>query len=215
LFAVALALVSSLLVYRIVSLDQRIDVLSKKVAQATGSTGSSGSDPKAKALGLERRVATLEAKVQALQTDLRELEQADLAPSALQGAANKPADDQILSVVGRVQDRIRDRQLQFHRARWLKWRASALDGFAEQLGLSSWQTEQLHQLLSDEVDGMIEIMRRPEALENPEQAASEWQARLDQTDTAARRVLEPSQLSAWEQARAAERQTLWPWLPAK
>jgi hypothetical protein len=36
---------------------------------------------------------------------------------------------------------------------------------------------------------------------------------LDVTDKAAKRVLNPAQLGAWNQGRAFERRLLWPWLP--
>jgi hypothetical protein len=125
------------------------------------------------------------------------------------------AEERILSVVGRAQERIRDRQLQFHRARWLEWRETALDDFSERFGLSGRQNDQLHQLLSDETDAMVEILRRPDTLENPEKAAHDWSTMLEQTDLAAHRVLDPAQVGPWDQARAAERKTLWPWLPSK
>jgi hypothetical protein len=208
LLTVSIALVGGLGVYRLVTLEQRLDALGKRLGQAApaGST-------RAAAPGLEERLSKLEAEIATLRQSVRELEQAE-DPALAQAEPNLP-EDKILSVVGRAQSRVLDRQLQFHRDRWLEWREGALGQFAHDFGLSAGQTQELHQQLADEVDAMVEIMRRPDAFENPEQSATDWQARLDQTDDVARRVLAPHQLVAWEAARTAERQTLWPWLPKK
>jgi hypothetical protein len=217
LLAVAAALAGALLTYRIAKLESRVNALSKQLG-APQATKPFAFDHGvgATAAGLEQRLSALEDRLQGLDGDLRSLEQDDLGQGKnKEGSDKASAEEHILSVVGRAQERIRDRQLQFHRARWLEWREAALDDFSERFGLSPRQNDQLHQLLSDEVDGMVEILRRPDALENPEKAARDWLSKLEQTDSAAHRVLEPSQVGAWDQAREAERKTLWPWLPSK
>jgi uncharacterized phage infection (PIP) family protein YhgE len=206
LLAVSIALFGGLGVYRLVTLEQRLDALAKQLGQAATSSGAHATP------GFEERLRKLEAEIATLRQTVRELEQVD--DQAVATGPNIP-DDKILAVVTRAQSRILDRQLQFGRDRWLEWREGALSQFAHDFGLSASQTQQLHQLLTDEIDTMMEIMRRPDALENPEQSATDWQARLDKTDDAVRNLLAPHQNIAWEQARAAERQTLWPWLPKK
>ncbi|MFI5305914.1 MAG: hypothetical protein ACHQ53_01100 [Polyangiales bacterium] len=208
-----LALGGGWLVYRVATLEDRVTALNKRLGpEMAASSHEAGPKP---ATNHEQRILALEADVRALREELDAL---DAPPAGLKASApgalnDKGAEQQILSVVERKANRIRDRQLEFHRSRWLEWREGALDGFSQQFGLSPWQTEQLHQLLSDEVDKMVEILRQPDALENPEQGVAAWVAALEQTDNAAHRLLDPAQNAAWDQARMVERKVLWPWLP--
>ncbi len=217
LLALALVLAGGLFAYRVASLERRVDALDLRLgpeAEAAEHTESEGGQA---AAGYAQRIAALEAEVRALR------ERLDASPAAVKGtraaasaasaAASAASEQRILAVVERQQARVRDRQLAFQRSRWLQWRETALDDFAQRFGLSPWQTEQLHQLLSDELDKMVELLRRPDALENPEKGAADWVAMLQQTDDAAHRVLDPAQITAWDQARTAERNVLWPWLP--
>lgn len=219
LLMVAAVLALGLGAYRVVRLEQRIDALAKRLGEASAPGKDATVDH---AVGVEPRLDKLEAALRQLESDVRELQEGEVAGATLPKAAlgepsadKKAAEDHILDVVGRAQNRIRDRQLQFHRDRWIENREAALDDFSQRFGLTSLQTQQLHQFLSIEVDGLIEILRRPDAAENPEKAARDWQAKLDETDQAAHRVLAGEQIAAWDQARFIERRTLWPWLPVK
>jgi len=212
---VALALGGSLLVYRVVSLEEQVAALRRRLGpEVAASAPQAGPKP---VTSHEQRILALEADVRAMREELDSLDLpgSTLRPGAPTAGLDKAggAEQQILLIVERKANRIRDKQLEFHRSRLMEWREGALDGFAQQFGLSPWQTEQLHQLLSDEVDKMVEILRKPESAENPEQGVADWVATLEQTDNAAHRVLDPAQNAAWDQARMVERRVFWPWLP--
>jgi hypothetical protein len=217
--ALAALLGGGLLAYRIVGLERRVDALTQRLGPETVTVSPPAGDQHAKADGThEQRLAALEADLRALREELDALGQGGPDAKALvaadkAGNGTASGEKNILSVVEREQHRIRDRQLEFHRSRWLEWRESALDDFSQRFGLSPWQTEQLHQVLSDEVDRMVDILKRPDALENPDKAVADWLALLEQTDGTARRVLGPAQIIAWDQSRTVERKVLWPWLP--
>jgi hypothetical protein len=206
--AVAVAL-CAFLGYRVFRLEQRVDALNAQVGAARTVVGGPGKPHPAS--DHEHRLRMLEGETQALQDDLQSLEEAtvhdEVAPNSVE------ADRRILSVVTREQERIRDRQLEFHRARWLEWRQGALDNFAQKTGLSPEQTDQLHRLLAEEVDALVALLRRPDVGENPERAANDWLDRLELTDTGAHQILDATQSGAWDAARAVERQVFWPWLP--
>lgn len=194
--------------YRVFVLEQQLGAL--------GAADAGGAAPLQRQGGHEQRLHAVEEELAALRADLRTLEKAtgDMGGPAPGIDLNDPqADEHILSVLDREQSRIRDRHLEFHRERWIEWRRDALDSFAQSEELSPWQTEQLHQLLADEIDMLVEILRRPDAAENPERASSEWLDRLETTDRAAHRVLDPEKATAWDTARAVERRVFWPWLP--
>jgi hypothetical protein len=215
--AVAIA-VCGLLGYRVVRLEQRVNVLSRQLgAPAAGISGAPAAGVKRAQGDHEQRLRTLEQQADALRDDLQTLEIATGERPAVAAAPvdAKRSEQQILSVVGREQERIRDRQLQFHRARWLEWRESALDSFAQTYRLSPVQTERLHRALADEVEALVEILRRPDLAENPERAANDWLVRLQETDRAAHDILDDAQVGPWDAARATERRVFWPWLPAE
>lgn len=208
--AVALG-VCAYLGYRVLALEQQVDALGARLGAPAELADRA---PQGRDAGHEQRLDALQEELRALRADLRTLEEAtaDMAGVDL----NDPkADQHILSVIDRKQSRIRDRHLEFQRDRWLEWRQTALDDFAQKQSLSSWQAEQLHQLLADEIDMLVEILRRPESAENPERASHEWLDRLEATDRAAHRVLQPAQVTAWDTARAVERRVFWPWLPQR
>lgn len=215
LFAAALALFG-LMGWRVLSLEQRVERLSKRLGEAPYAGGAGAPSPGS---GYEQRLAVLEREQRMLVDDLRTLEQATadpMLPRAAPTTAETSAGDQrILSLIGRTQDRIRDRQLEFHRARWLEQREAALEEFATRFKLSPRQTDQLSMLLADELDRIVEIMRRPDAAENPERVAEDWVAALATTDSNAHRVLDAAQIPAWDTVRLLERRVLWPWLPER
>ena len=214
LLALALVLGGSYFGYRVARLEQRVDALQLQLGRpAPEGTASDKPDGAGTGGGHEHRLLALERDVTSLRDELRTLEQARARKGESTAAQAAGNEKQILSVVDREQSRIRDRQLEFHRTRMIEGREAALEDFAQRYGLSPSQTDQLHELLTDEVDRMVEILRRRESLENPEQATADWMATLEQTDDAAHRVLDPAQRGPWDQARAVERHVLWPWLP--
>ena len=210
--AVSLALLGVYCGYRIAALEGRVDALTKRLGAPSPSRepATQGASP---AEGYEQRIRALEKDARSLRADLHTLEEATgERPTAAE--LERPASpEQILSVVTREQNRIRDRQLEFHRARWVEWRDAALSAFANDQHLTEVQSEDVRQLLVKETDRLIEILRRPDVLENPAQAATDWAAVLDDTDAIVLRVLDPGQRTAWRQGRALERRTFWPWLP--
>jgi len=208
-FAALVAAVCGYLGYRVISLERRLDAADARlgVPAARNAAGT------AKPSDHEQRLNWLERDLRALRDDLRTLEEATGKEGAAALQPEGVGEQQILSVVGREQKRLRDKQLEFHRTRWLEWRQSALEEFAERHNLTAWQVEQVQRLLTDEVDALAEILRRPDMLENPERASEDWLAVLEETDRGARLLLNPAQLPAWEAARTVERRVLWPWLP--
>jgi hypothetical protein len=197
--------------FRIIDLEQRVAALGQAmgtVPEATATQPDKRRDAAGSNLGYGPRLAALEKRVDAIQANVRSLEKATGT-----GAGSQQDDKEILSVVERENSRLRDVQLEWHRSRWLETRETQLMIFARQYHLSGEQTATLQKSLEQEVDSMVELLRRPALLEDPDQAASDWQAMLDQTDRAAKQVLAPEQMGAWSQARAFERQVLWPWLP--
>lgn len=207
-------IVCGLLGYRTVRLEQRIEALVRQLGApgAGGAAAAGGSGAPPVQGDHEQRLRTLEQEARALREDLQTLEEATGERTVAAGAPTQ-TDQRILSVVTREQERIRDKQLEFHRARWLEWREGALDTFAQSNRLSPVQTDQLHRLLADEVEALVQLLRRPDVAENPERAANDWLDRLELTDRAARNILEPPQIVAWDQARTVERRVFWPWLP--
>jgi hypothetical protein len=210
--AVALA-VCALLGYRVVRLEQRVAALGKQLGPPAALPEGGKSAPAQG--GHEQRLAALEREIGGLRDDLATLEAATGERPELTALNTPGAEQRILSVVEREQHRIRDKQLQFHRARWLEWRQSALDTFAAKHGLSPVQTERIFRLLADEVEALVELIKQPDVLANPDRTANDWLDRLEETNTAAHDVLDPEQRVAWDTARNVERETFWPWLPKR
>jgi hypothetical protein len=211
--ALALVLSSLYFGYRITRLEQRLEALDTQLgAPEIAAAPAAGAQANKPAPAYAQRLAALEQDVHALRDDLRTLEQAVNGPVA----APTPGDEQqILSIMGREQSRVRDRQLDFHRSRWVKWREAAIESFAARNNVSPAQADQLRRLLTDEVDQMVDILRRPDAADDPEKASADWMRMLERTDDAAHRVLDPAQRAPWDLERAVERRALWPWLPER
>lgn len=206
--------------YRVVTLEQRLDAISAQLGAP--SPGSAGDAPKSgtaqaaagpakppAAQGHEQRLALLEKDVSSLRSDVRSLEKA--TETTLAEATPDPK--QILSVVGSEASRIRDRQLEFHSAHWLKWRRDTLNQFAVEQQLSEEQTSELDELLTAEIGRFVELLRRDDLADKPEQLAADAATALRDTDNAVRGVLDNEQFAAWARARVIERKILWPWLP--
>jgi hypothetical protein len=216
--AVVLGLAVAYLGYRVVTLDQRLDAVNAQLGAPSADAPSTanaqrptavGEPAAAPTQGLEPRLDKLEHEVMALRADVRSLE------TATETTLNQPPADpeQILSVVGSEVSRVRDKHLEFQRGQWLKWRRIGLAQFATENTLSDQQRAELDDLLSDELDRWIELLRREDLADKPEQIASEARTALRDTDEAARNVLDNMQYVRWMQIRAVERRVFWPFLP--
>jgi hypothetical protein len=199
---------------RVLELERRVAVLSAQPGAARAAQKSAasarGATPSGKA-PIEKRLDAIEDDLAQLQEDYAGLDD-QLAQGG--GPTGTPDEEHILDVVTRAQNRVRDRQLEFHLQHWKRTRAQLLEQFAAQTKLERWQTDELREMLDEELDAMLEIFTQQEMLENPEVAADEWQRRLDATDLEAVRLLDPEQKRDWLAARAHERAVLWPWLPS-
>jgi hypothetical protein len=203
-----------LLGFRILDLEQRVAMLSEQIGlPAPAVAANSGAAPVASkstaVAGLEQRLAILEKQVASLAAQQHAAPKADLGESHLQD------DKAILSVVEREASRVRDVQLEWHRSRWIEARNQQLALFAHQAQLTPDQTSGLQQALEHEADAMVDVLKRPSLLDDPDQVATDWQATLEETDHAAKQLLTPQQDAAWLAGRQFERRILWPWLPAK
>jgi hypothetical protein len=219
--AIGLALTVVYLGYRVVALEQRLDAVNAQLGGPSKSNATGKPAPTAVAQaagpkparppvqGLEPRLAQLEHELVSLRADVRSLE------AATESTLNQPPADpkQILSVVGSEVSRIRDKHLEFQHAQWLKMRRAGLAQFATDQALSDQQRAELDDLLSDELDRWLELLRREDLADKPEELASEARAALRDTDEAARGVLDHMQYVRWMQIRAVERRVLWPFLP--
>jgi hypothetical protein len=201
--------------YRVVTLEHELDAVSARLGapvRENKPTANANAAPPPAAQGHEQRLSRLEHQISSLTADVRSLEAA--TETTLNAPAASAADPkQILSVVGSEATRIRDRQLEFARANWLKWRHEGLKQFAAQQKLSDQQSADMDELMSSEIDRLVTLLRRQDLVDKPEQFAAEAATALRDTDNAARGVLTNEQFTPWAQMRAAERKTLWPWLP--
>ena len=214
--AVALAV---FLGYRQWTLEARVAELSRQLgavseAADTPHDGTASADAAAAAASRTatshaERLRNVETALASVRADIRSLEKAtgDMPQD------KAVTDQQILSVMKEQGTKVMENQLKFHRERWLDQREEALGTFAKRFELNPQQSDQLWGLLSSEIDKMVEILRNPEAYENPEEAAKAWKKILLDTDSAAHKVLEPNKAIAWDQTRFLERKLLWPWLP--
>jgi hypothetical protein len=201
----------ALLGVRVVQLESQLERAERRLGVQIDAAPGTANAPAP--VGLEPRLTSVEEDLRALRDDLRTLEKATESTLAMPTADSNPDPRQILSVVKGEAERIRDRQLEFARARWTEGRRAALDTFAVQHALAPEQKSQIQELLDDESDKLVAVMRKPDVLENPEQMAADWNAVLRDTDRAATGVLDPQQVPAWSMARTIERRVLWPWLP--
>jgi len=200
--------------FRILDLEQRVARLSDQVGQpgdaAPGEpTQARASSGASSGRNYEQRLAALEKRMDALSAALSR----DGARSADNAPGNPSKEQAILAVVERENSRIRDVQLEWHRARWLETREEQLKVFANQVNLSPDRTNQLHQVIEHELDQMIGIMKRPGFADDPDQVATDWKSVLSDTDRRAAAILSPEQQQFWQWGRAVERKTLWAWLP--
>ena len=214
--AILFALAVGYLGYRVVTLEQRLDAVNAQLGAPAASAGATraqlpavGPGQPVAGGGFEPRLAQAERKITSLEADVRSLE------AATESTLNQPPADpkQILSVVGSEVSRIRDKQLDFQHAQWVKWRRGTLAQFASDHQLNDRQRADLDRLLTAELQSWVDLLRREDLADKPDQLAIEARATLRDTDEAVRGVLEPEQYVRWIQVRAVERHTLWPFLP--
>jgi hypothetical protein len=203
--------------YRQWVLERRVDELSRQLGAAqSGDTVSAQAPdkvdepaiPPAAPSSYAERIRALELQIASLRADFRSLEKAT-ADLPDKGAT----DQQILSVMKDQGAKVMEKQLTYHRERWLDQRELALNSFVQRFNLNQQQSDHLWGLLSGEIDRMIDLLKKPESFEDPERAANEWKQMLLDTDSAAHKVLDPQKSVAWDQQRQVERKLLWPWLP--
>jgi hypothetical protein len=202
--------------YRQWTLERRLDELARQLGAAqSGETVSAqapapseGAIAPAAPSSYAERVHALETGLASARADIRSLEKAT-ADLPEKGAT----DQQILSVMKEQGAKVMEKQLSYHRDRWLEQREIALNAFVKRLDIDQRQSDQLWGLLAGEIDKMIDLLKKPESFEDPERAANEWKRMLLETDGAAHKVLDPQKAAAWDQQRLMERKTLWPWLP--
>jgi hypothetical protein len=216
LVGAALLVAFGLLGFRIIDLEQRVAGLDKELRDRESQGPSDApSQPSERTISnvapkaYETQIRTLEARVAALESGRPELP----VPSGNLGADRLRQEQSILSVMERENSRIRDVQLEWHKGRWIETRKQQLAAFAYAQNLEPAQTAELYQSMESELDGLVEVMKRPNFAEEPDQIASDWLKVLSQTDHRAHEVLNPAQYQTWLQVRVFERRVLWPWLP--
>jgi hypothetical protein len=219
LVALAIVLAGGVLYlgFRVHTLEQRLAAVNAQLGTPAPSSASGvarASAPAASAKvaarsGLEPRVTGLEQKLASLQADVRSLE------TATESTLNQPPADpkQILSVVTSEASRIRDSQLDFHKQQWVKWRRGTLAQFATTYALSDQQRAQLDRLLLIELDGWVDLLRREDLYDKPEQLAREARSAMRETDESVQDVLDAKQYEHWMQMRTLERHTHFAFLP--
>lgn len=225
LLLVMTALLCGVLAYRVFALEARVERLSR-AADAAPPEGAVVDPPSGPAAGetttaveavaeaeharrlgdLETNLAGLRKEVDALSSEARQkADRADLDRSA--------SADRILGLVTQEAMRVRDRQVEFHRDRWIEMRERAVEEFVTRHGLDATQANTIRKLLLDEVDQMVAVFKAHSAEDDPKEADQEWMNMLRDTDRAAKRVLDPAQTAAWDLGRAYERRVFMPWLP--
>jgi hypothetical protein len=213
----ALAL-AGFLGYRQWILERRVDELARQLgaaqsgdtvaAQAPDNDSNAPAIPPAAPPSYAERMQALEKALASVRADVRSLER------ATEDLPDKGASDQqILNVMKAQGAKTMEKQLNYHRDRWLEQREAVLNAFVQRNNLSQAQSDQLWGLLSGEIDKMIDILKNPESFEDPERAATAWRDMLLATDSAAHKVLDRNAAIAWDQQRQVERKFLWPWLP--
>ena len=211
----ALGALCGVLGYRLIVLEGRVDGLSRKMARQVSVPLDLDQDDSATALAdYEDRLSLLEDDLNAIQENLGDLSaKAVETQDGLEEAREAVQDERIVSLVQKEQQRVLEKQLDYHRERWDEIRGNAVDDLARNLSLTEGQTAQLHGLLRRELDQMLGIFKSPSALEDPQSTASDIQELLGQTNRMANRLLNREQLVGWKQYRDFERATFMPWLP--
>jgi hypothetical protein len=183
LAAVVVVALAALFGYRLVEIDRRLDALEKRLGAAHRDAEHKDAD--GKPVPLEARLTELERRADQDSVNLGALELAatHVAPPT---RAQHPADDKaILSVVEREQNKVRDAQLDWQKGHWIEARENQLEAFSRQGNLSQAQTQQLRQVFQKEIDSMVDLLKRPSLLTDPDEAIKEWRELLEDTDNEA------------------------------
>jgi hypothetical protein len=211
LAAVVVVVVTALFGYRLVQIDRRLDALEKRLGAPNRDSEHKASDTKP--VPLEERITELERRADQDSVNLGALELAATHVAPPTRAQHPPDDKAILSVVEREQNKVRDAQLDWQKGHWIEARENQLAAFSRQGNLTQAQTEQMRQVFQKEIDSMVDFLKRPALLTDPDEAIKEWRELLEDTDTEAGRILNPQQMTIWNQERFIERKILWPWIP--
>lgn len=211
LAAVVVVALAALFGYRLVQIDHRLDALEKRLGSPARDSEHKSND--AKPAPLEQRLSELERRADQDSVSLGALELAATHVAPPTRTQHAPDDKAIISVVEREQNKVRDAQLDWQKGHWVEARENQLAAFARQGNLTPAQTEQMRQVFQKEIDSMVDLLKRPALLTDPDEAIKEWRELLEDTDNEAGRILNPTQMTIWQQERFIERKILWPWIP--
>jgi hypothetical protein len=215
LVGAAVLVVLGVLGFRILDLEQRVALLSEANKREESDSGApsaaqtAAGNSIAAAKTIETRLRTIEQRISALEN----MKQGLATPSGNMSEDRLRQEQAILSVVERENGRIRDVQLEWHKARWLETRKQQLAAFAYSQNLQPAQSTKLYDAIESELDGLVTIMKQPSFAEEPDQVANDWLNVLGKTDQRAQELLTTAQYQTWLQGRFFERKILWPWLP--
>jgi hypothetical protein len=212
LAAVVVVALAALFGYRLVQIDRRLDSLEKRLGAPSRDSDQKVSDSKPPPL--EERLSELERRADQESVSLGALELAATHVAPPTRAQQQKADDKaILSVVEREANKVRDAQLDWQKGHWIDAREGQLAAFTRQGNLTQSQTEQLRTAFTKEIDSMVDLLKRPALATDPDEAIKEWREVLEETDAEAAHILNPAQMTIWQQERFIERKILWPWIP--
>jgi hypothetical protein len=200
--------------FRIVDLEQRLALLTshsdqKELDATNAAQRGEPIVPGIPSKNIDARLRAIEERISALEN----MKDGLPMPTGNIGEDRLKQEQAILSVVERENSRVREVQLEWHKARWLETRKQQLAGFAYSQKLDPAQTTRIYEALETELNGLADVMKRPTFAEEPDQVATDWLNVLGETDRKARETLSAEQYQTWEQGRMFERKVLWPWLP--
>ena len=189
----------------------RLELRLSSLAEAEPQPGHSQAAPagaaaKSAATPETMELAELRAEVKRLQAEVD-------AAKVRKEMGTTLSSQRILDVVDTENERILDKQLDFHRQNWVEFRETTLMDFTRRFDLTLSQQDKMEEVLIDEIDDLVELLKRPELRDDPDRAATDWVAVLEATDGRVGEVLDPKQLDGWKEARRFERAILFPWLP--
>ena len=173
------------------------------------------SEPPREMEELRARVEKLEARLQGSEASGQQASVEDQVVALATPRKKEKFEDYLRSVLRDEADRLRDQQLLKHRDAVVENRMNAVNEFAKRAGLSPDQESSIASILTDEADRMMEVLKQPEALEDPPRALEKWSDMLKETDEQAAEVLNSSQMLFYMQLRKLEQDVLMPWLPSE
>lgn len=199
--------------YRTTQLEARLDGLERSQRRAATQGGGAvaatppGTQPAAGAVAAGPGAGAGTAELQALRADVTAMR------AELDKVREVARPEEILGLVKEEEERLRNVAVDFHRERWIELREDTLDELATQAGFTDFQRTQVGDLMNAEVDKIAELARQPHVFEDPEKLANDVMQILDETEDRVRVLLNREQRPIWEQRRAFERKTVYPWLP--